>query len=100
MGKVLVMPRPDEPPQDKTEPPAELASVAKAASSENRRETLVALRDRLARTIDSPRTAPRDLAALSRRVMDIISEIEAIDQAKAGEDHDGVSTEDEGWKPI
>ncbi|WP_457095223.1 hypothetical protein [Mycobacteroides abscessus] len=40
------------------------------------------MRDRIAQTVDDPDTSPRDLAALTRRLMDIAGEIEAID-AKA-----------------
>ncbi|QSM04976.1 hypothetical protein PROPHIGD12-2_46 [Mycobacterium phage prophiGD12-2] len=61
-------------------------AVSAAARSGTRRELLVATRDRIARTVDDPGTSPRDLAALTRRLMDIAAEIEAID-LKAGTDN-------------
>jgi hypothetical protein len=59
-------------------------SISDAARDGEKRELLVALRARIAKTVEDPKTPPRDLASLSRRLMEIANEIEAIDAA-AGE---------------
>jgi hypothetical protein len=49
------------------------------------------MRDVVAAAIDSEKTSPRDLAALTRRLMDITREIEKIDaeeEAEGGGDLD------------
>lgn len=76
-------------------------SVHEAAQGGDRRELLVAMRSRIAKDIDDPNTPARDLAALSRRLLEIAKEIEAID-AKSGEDPVGTaaSTPDEDWEAI
>jgi hypothetical protein len=63
--------------------PGEIAprrkSVADAARSGDRRELLVAMRDRIAKTISDPDCPPRDLASLTRRLQDIAREIDQLD---------------------
>ncbi|HEU5223446.1 MAG TPA: hypothetical protein VFU07_07170 [Candidatus Lumbricidophila sp.] len=54
-------------------------SVTDAASFGTTRELLVATRDRIAQAVENPNTAPRDLAALTKRLMETQREIEAID---------------------
>ena len=73
-------------------------SVKAAADSGMRRELLVALRARIATDIDNPNTPARDLASLSRRLLEIVKEIEALD-AEAGTDDigDAAATPDEEW---
>lgn len=72
-------------------------SVAEAAESGDHRGLLVAMRDRIAKTVSDPDCPPRDLAALTRRLQDIAHEIEAIDQrARQETDEDG-PTPDEEW---
>lgn len=72
-------------------------SVTQAAESGTHRELLVAMRTRIARSVEDPNTPPRDLAALSRRLQDIAKEISAIDlRAKEEALEDGV-TPDEKW---
>jgi hypothetical protein len=53
--------------------------VSKAAATGTQRELLVAMRDRIAVTVQDDSTPARDLAALTRRLMEIAKEIEAID---------------------
>jgi hypothetical protein len=71
-------------------------SVSEAAKSGDRRELLVAMRDRIAQTIsgDCP---PRDLAALTRRLQDIAKDIEQIDLAGSGEGSVVATTDDEDF---
>lgn len=78
--------------------PRKPATVAEAAESGDHRELLVAMRERIARTVSNPDCPPRDLAALTRRLQDIAKEIEAIDLRRK-EDGDGIDfdVEDEAF---
>jgi hypothetical protein len=72
--------------------------VKAAAESGVRRDLLVALRARIAADVDNANTPARDLAALSRRLLEIAKEIEAIDaQDKGDEVADAADTPDEEW---
>lgn len=55
-------------------------TLATVARSGNRLETLRSLRGRLARQIDDVSTSPRDLAALSLRLIDVLAEIAEIEK--------------------
>jgi hypothetical protein len=81
---------PDEKPPPKR--PAKPQTIAQAASGGSTRDVLVASRDRIARALDDPNIAARDLASNSKRLMEIIREIEAID-ARAAEEGDGDAAE-------
>ena len=72
-------------------------SVTKAAADGSRRELLVAMRARVATAVEDPNTPARDLAALTRRLLEIAKEIEAIDAAAEQEDREGSVTPDEAW---
>ena len=64
------------------------------------RDVMVAMRRRLAAAVDAPETPPRDLAALSRRLLEVDKTIREIDLAReererqtateATEDEDGL----------
>lgn len=58
-------------------------TIRNAANSGNRRRLLVALRNRIADDLDKGRIASRDLAALTKRLMDIAAEIERIDRGSS-----------------
>lgn len=74
------------------------ATVKTAADKGSRRELLVALRSRIAVDIDNPNTPPRDLAALSRRLLEIVKEIEALDAESRTDDiGQAAGTADEQW---
>ena len=82
---------------DETPDPKRLLTICEAAEEGSRVEELRAMRRRLARALDDPNTPARDLAALSRRQLEIGREIEAIVIAE-DEDHSVVvSTDDEVW---
>jgi hypothetical protein len=59
-----------------------VTNLIDAAKSGNKRDTLVALRDILAGTIQNCESG-RDMASNSKRLMEVIAEIEAIDEAEA-----------------
>ena len=52
-------------------------NLVEAAKSGNKRDTLIALRDKLAETIDNCESG-RDMAANSKRLMEVMAEIEAL----------------------
>ena len=53
-------------------------NVSKAVASGDRRQALVALRDRLAADIDDTDTLPRDRAAITKQLQSVLSEIEDL----------------------
>lgn len=71
--------------------------TVKAAAAGSYRDLLVALRDTIAGQIDDDIQA-RDLASLSRRLLEISKEIENIDAAENGDDiGEAAVTPDEEW---
>lgn len=59
-------------------------------------------RARLAKAVESEGTAPRDLASLSKRLMDVDKEIRALDAAAQGSEDgrgDDGPAEDEAFDP-
>lgn len=65
--------------------PAKPKTVTQAAKGGTTRELLEAMRDRTATAVEDPNTAARDLAALTKRLMEIVRDIEAIDAREAEE---------------
>lgn len=85
--------KPDEKPTKQRK-----QSVAEAAATGDHRSLLVAMRERIAKTVSDPECPPRDLAALTRRLQDIAKEIEAIDLRAKEEGADAADVaEDEAW---
>ena len=64
---------------EKPLPPEKPKTVTQAAKGGTTRELLAATRDRIAVAVEDPNTPARDLAALSKRLMETVREIEAID---------------------
>lgn len=58
-------------------------TLRNAANSGDRRRLLVALRNRIADDLDSGAIASRDLASLTKRLVDIAAEIERIDKGES-----------------
>lgn len=54
-------------------------TVTQAASSGTTRDLLVAMRARIAMAVEDPNTPARDLAALTKRLVEVVRDIEAID---------------------
>ena len=67
------------PAKKPTRRPTKAKTVVEAAKSGTDRELLVAMRDRIAEDLDSRSTLARDLASLSKRLMELQREIKAID---------------------
>lgn len=80
------------------EPAPRKHTVTSAAADGSRRDLLVAMRARVATAVEDPNTPARDLAALTRRLMEIAKDIEALD-AKEREGEDG-ATPDDRWEAI
>ena len=59
-----------------------MADLYAAAKSGNRRKTLECLRDELARTI-AVCDSGRDMAALSKRLMEVMDELDSLPKPKA-----------------
>lgn len=70
-------------------------TVTQAAERGTTREVLVAMRDRIAVAVEDPNTAARDLAALTKRLMETVRDIEAIDARELQEAGQGVEVTDE-----
>ncbi len=58
-----------------------MTSLIKAAKSGDKRATLIALRDKLAETIENCDSG-RDMASNSKRLMEVMAEIEALPDPK------------------
>ena len=80
---------------DEVAEPAVSKSVTAAAAAGSRRELLVSMRDRVAIAVEDPNTPARDLAALTRRLMEIAKDIEAIDVKESGESKSGEVTDED-----
>lgn len=76
------------------------AGVTSACDSGDRRKVMIALRTRLAKAIDDPRTPARDLAALSRRLIEVTKDLESLDAAVEREGSESGPTPDERWEAI
>ena len=58
--------------------------ILEAAKSGNRKATLVALRDSIAETI-AAKPSGRDLAALSRRLLEVMAELDRVAETERSE---------------
>ena len=58
-----------------------MTNLVDAAKSGDKKETLIALRDILAKTIQECESG-RDMASNSKRLMEVISELESIEQTE------------------
>ena len=72
-------------------------TILEAAESGSRLDELRQMRRRIATALDDPNTAARDLAALSRRQLEIGREIDAILVAEDEDRSVVVNADDEVW---
>lgn len=76
-------------------------SLATIAGEGDQLKTLEALRDKIARKLDSPKTAPRDFAALTRHFVQVGKEIEALKvRAATAKNSAGMADEHESANPV
>lgn len=80
---------------DEVPEPTVQKSVTAAAAAGSRRELLVSVRDRVAIAVEDASTPARDLAALTRRLMEIARDIEAIDVKESGESQSAEVTDED-----
>ena len=81
--------------------PVKPKSVTEAADDGSTRELLVAMRARIAKAVEDPNTPARDLAALTKRLVEVVRDIEAIDarQVQEAERAASRSVKDERFDP-
>ena len=82
----------DEKPVDKR-----TQSVSAAVDGGSHRDQLVAMRARIAKAIDDPNIRGADLAALSRRLLEVGRELAVLDTAAAEEAAEDGPTPDEAF---
>lgn len=76
-------------------------TIVEAAETGSSRDLLVAMRNRIARTLDEPNCPARDQASLSRRLLEIRKDIEALDAAAAEEAAESAdATADGTWEAV
>jgi hypothetical protein len=67
-------------------------TIVEAAEDGSTRDLLVAMRTRIAQAVGDPETPARDLAALTKRLVEVVRDIEAIDaREEEAESHAEVS---------
>lgn len=89
-----VKPGEKPPPTEDEKPPK---TVSQAAADGTTRELLVALRNRIATAVENQNTPARDLAALTKRLVEVVRDIEAIDARGSEDDGDEGPAEDEAF---
>lgn len=91
----LRMTAPDEKPVEPVVP----LTIEQAAEADDQLALLVALRARLAKACQDEATPARDLAALSRRLVDVSQDIQTLTAQlqEEGDEPDGGDTEDAPW---
>jgi hypothetical protein len=75
----------------------EFKNILEAASDGGARDLLVQMRNRIARTLDEPNCPARDQASLSKRLLEIRKEIEAMDAAAEQEAAESAEVADEAF---
>lgn len=78
---------------DETVSPKKLLTILEAANADDRLEELRSMRRRIAKSLDDPNTAARDLASLSRRQIELGNLIDSI-LARNAEDGKSAEVED------
>lgn len=84
---------------DEKAPPVRPESVSKAVEDGSPRDVNIAMQDRIAKAIDAEDIRGADLAALSRRLIELRKELAAMD-AQAKEAAEDESVEDAAWEAI
>jgi len=78
-------------------PPVQITSVLQAAEQGSRLDELIQMRKVIARALDNENTSPRDLAALSRRQIEISKEVEALKRQMVEEASNAADVADEAF---
>lgn len=72
-------------------------TITDAADNGTTRELLVAMRARIAKAVEDANTPARDLAALTKRLVEVVRDIEAIDAREEQESSRADSAEDSAF---
>jgi len=80
-----------------TAPAHEPKTVLEASESGDRIAEMTAMRRVIAKALDNENTSPRDLAALSRRQIELSREIDSLRRQKAEEAAEDDVSADEEW---
>ena len=80
--------------------PSRPMTVSQASALGDRMSELVAMRRVIAAALDNPKTLARDLAALSRRLLEIGKEIETLEGEREEAALTYVEPENEKWTAI
>ena len=91
--------KPGEAPPPAADTPKLPPTITEAAEAGDERALLVALRKKLAQTIQDSSTPARDQASLSIRLLQINRDIQAIDARAKEEGQDAAEVEDEAFDP-
>lgn len=73
-------------PDEKPAAPKRPKTITEAADAGTTRELLVAMRARIAKAVEDANAPARDLAALTKRLVEVVRDIEAIDAREADTD--------------
>ena len=92
-GRLRAVKPGDETAQRRRRPP----TIVEAAASGDERALLVALRERVAKTVSDAGCPPRDLAALSRRLQELSRDIAGLDAVKRCVDEAVGAAGDDRW---
>lgn len=76
--------------------PKKAKTVSEAAKTGTVRELLEATRDRIAVAVENPNTPARDLAALTKRLLETVREIEAFDAREEADDASSADAVEDG----
>jgi hypothetical protein len=90
--KLAAVPDGARPPRQRKPRPK---SITQAAADGDQRGILVGMRGRVATAVEDPNTPGRDLSSLTRRLMEITKEIEALDARAREGGPDGASAPDD-----
>lgn len=74
-------------------------TVSDAAENGTTRELLVAMRNRIAKAVEDLNTPARDLAALTKRLTEVVRDIEAFDARKDDDVDEGAEPADDTYDP-
>jgi hypothetical protein len=88
---------PGEKPAPQRRTRKKVPTILEAAEAGDRLAELVAMRRRLAKALDDPNCPPRDMAALSRRQLEIGREIDALKAAAEQEAAEDAEVADEDF---
>lgn len=86
---------PDETPAAE---PEKRLTVTEAAEAGSEKALYIAMRERIAKTVEDPKCPPRDLASLTRRLSELAKDIAAIEAVERKDGGGAAATPDEDFR--